>query len=213
MPRRSKVELYEQIREAHEREGLSIRTLARQFHVHRREVRQALVSPLPPVRKPVLRPSPVLGPWKATIEDWLESDRTAPRKQRHTARRVWQRLVEEHGVAVGESTVRRYVAQVRTRQLVPLVEVTVPQHHRLGQEAEVDFGSIHVYLGGVLTELPLFLMRLSASGAGFVRAYLNECQAVFLDGHRAATPTTIHPRGARANSTFNRRSMASPRRS
>lgn len=146
-------------------------------------MRQALASAVPPERKPVVRPSPVLDPWKATIDAWLEADRTAPRKQRHTARRVWQRLVDEHGVAVGESSVRRYVAEVRRRQSIPLVEVMVPQHHRLGEEAEVDFGSIHVYLAGVLTELPLFLMRLSASGGGFVRAYLNECQAVFLDGH------------------------------
>ncbi len=122
-------------------------------------------------------------PWKATIDGWLEADKNAPRKQRHTARLVWQRLVEELGVEVGESTVRRYVAEVRRRQSVPLIEVMVPQHHRLGEEAEVDFGSIHVYLAGALTELPVFLMRLSASGKGFTRAYLNECQAVFLDGH------------------------------
>jgi transposase len=183
MARRSKVELYEQIRKAHEREELSIRALAERFHVHRRDVRAALSSAVPPPRRPVVRAAPVLDPWKATIDGWLEADRTAPRKQRHTARRVWQRLVEEHDVSVGESTVRRYVAEVRRRQAVPLIEVMVPQHHRLGEEAEVDFGSIHVYLAGVLTELPLFLMRLSASGKGFVRAYLNECQAVFLDGH------------------------------
>lgn len=183
MPRRSKVELYEQIRKAREREQLSIRALADRFHVHRRDVRAALSSAVPLPRKLVVRPAPVLDPWKATIDGWLEADRTAPRKQRHTARRVWQRLVEEHGVEVGESTVRRYVAEIRRRQSVPLIEVMVPQHHPLGEEAEVDFGSIHVYLAGVLTELPLFLMRLSASGGGFVRAYLNECQAVFLDGH------------------------------
>jgi transposase len=183
MPRRSKVELYEQIRKAHEREQLSIRALADRFHVHRRDVRAALASAVPPPRKPMVRPSPVLDPWKTTIDGWLETDKSMPRKQRHTARRVWQRLVEEHSVAVGESTVRRYVAEVRRRQSVPLIEVMVPQHHPLGMEAEVDFGSIHVYLAGVLTELPLFLMRLSASGKGFTRAYLNECQAVFLDGH------------------------------
>ena len=96
---------------------------------------------------------------------------------------MWQRLVEEHGVEVGESTVRRYVAEVRRRQELPLVEVSVPQHHPLGEEAEVDFGSVHVYLAEALTELPLFLMRLSASGRTFVRAYLNEAQEVFLDGH------------------------------
>ena len=183
MSRRSKVELYEQMRKAREREQLSIRALADRFHVHRRDVRAALSSAVPPARKPVVRPAPVLDPWKATIDGWLEADRSAPRKQRHTARRVWQRLVEEHGVDVGESTVRRYVAEVRRRQSVPLIEVMVPQHHPLGAEAEVDFGSVHVYLAGALTELPLFLMRLSASGKGFVRAYLNEAQAVFLDGH------------------------------
>ena len=178
------MELYEKIRKAHERGEVSIRELARQFGVHRRDVRAALSSAVPPPRKtPVARPAPVLGPWKVTIDGWLEADKTAPRKQRHTARRVWQRLVDEHDVEVGESTVRRYVAEVRRRQAVPLIEVMVPQHHPLGAEAEVDFGSIHVYLAGVLTELPLFLMRLSASGGGFVRAYLNECQAVFLDGH------------------------------
>ena len=183
MAQRSKVEVFEQIRKTHEREELSIRALAVRFHVHRRDVRQALSSAVPPPRRLVVRAAPVLDPWKATIDGWLEADKTAPRKQRHTARRVWQRLVEEHGVAVGESTVRRCVAAVRRRQSVPLVEVMVPQHHPLGAEAEVDFGSIHVYLAGVLTELPLFLMRLSASAGGFVRAYLNECQAVFLDGH------------------------------
>jgi transposase len=183
MARRSKVELYEQIRKVREREGLSIRALADRFHVHRRDVRAALSSAVPAPRKPVVRAAPVLDPWKATIDGWLEADRAAPRKQRHTARRVWQRLVDEHGVDVGESTVRRYVAEVRRRQSVPLVEVMVPQHHSLGAEAEVDFGSIHVYLAGALVELPLFLMRLSASGKGFVHAYLNECQAVFLDGH------------------------------
>jgi transposase len=183
MRQRSKVELYEQIRKVQEREELSIRALADRFRVHRRDVRQALSSALPPARQPVERAAPVLGPWKATIDGWLEADKSAPRKQRHTARRVWQRLAEERDVEVGESTVRRYVAEVRRRQSVPLIEVMVPQHHRLGEEAEVDFGSIHVYLAGALTELPLFVMRLSASGKGFTRAYLNETQAVFLDGH------------------------------
>src|SRR5438094_5123929 len=180
MSQRSKVELYEQIRKARRREQLSIRGLADRFHVHRRDVRQALSSAVPPPRRPVARPAPVLDPWKATIDGWLDADKAAPRKQRHTARRVWQRLVAEQGVVVGESTVRRYVAEVRRRQSVPLIEVMVPQHHPLVAEAEVDFGSIHVYLAGVLTELSLFLMRLSASGKGFARAYLNECQGRLL---------------------------------
>jgi transposase len=113
----------------------------------------------------------------------LEEDRVAPRKQRHTARRVWQRLVDEHGAEIGESTVRRYVTEVRRCQEVPLVEVMVPQRHVLGEEAEVDFGTIHVHVAGLLVELQLFIMRLSASGRAYPRAYLSEGQEVFLDGH------------------------------
>jgi transposase len=183
MTQRSKVRLYEQIRRVHEREGLSIRELARRFRVHRRDVRRALVSAVPLARRVASRPAPVLDRWKATIDGWLEADRSAPRKQRHTARRVWQRLVEEHGADIGESTVRRYVAEVRRRQELPLVEVAVPQHHPLGAEAEVDFGTVSVYVAGVLCEARLFIMRLSASGRAFPRAYLNEAQEVFLDGH------------------------------
>ena len=177
------MKLYEQIRRSHERDGVSLRELARRFHVHRRDVRQALASAVPPDRRVPERPAPVLDPWKATIDGWLEADRTAPRKQRHTARRVWQRLVEDHGAVVGESTVRRYVADVRRRMDVPLVEVMVPQHHPLGEEAEVDFGTAGVYVAGVLVEVSMFIMRLSASGRGYARAYLNEAQEVFLDGH------------------------------
>lgn len=177
------MQLYEQIRRVREREGLSIRALARRFGVHRREVRAALESAVPAPRKVAVRPSPKLGEFKPVIDGWLEADLKLPRKQRHTARRVWQRLVVEHGADVGESTVRRYVREVRERQSVPLVDVAVPQDHPLGSEAEVDFGSIHVYLGGVLVEVAMFVMRLSASGRGFPVAYLNEAQEVFLDGH------------------------------
>ena len=145
MTKRSKVKLFEQIRRARDRENLSIRELSRRFGVHRRDVRAALASAVPPPRKAQVRSSPVLGKWKPTVNEWLVADKTAPRKQRHTARRVWQRLVEEHDVVVGESTVRRYVAEVRRRHEVPLVEVMVPQHHPLGEEAEVDFGVISVY--------------------------------------------------------------------
>ena len=99
MPKGSKVKLYEQIRRCHEREQVSVRELARRFHVHRRDVRQALASPLPPERKVAERPAPTLDRWKPTIDGWLAADRLAPRKQRHTARRVWQRLVEEIGRA------------------------------------------------------------------------------------------------------------------
>jgi lambda repressor-like predicted transcriptional regulator len=94
---RSRVEQFETIRRQHRDEGASIRELARRNRVHRRTVRQALKSAVPPARKPSERQAPALGAHEATIRGWLEADQQAPPKQRHTARRVWQRLREEQG--------------------------------------------------------------------------------------------------------------------
>ena len=142
------MKLFEQIRRAHERDGASIRELARRFGVHRRDVRAALASPIPPARKVSagVRPAPKLDVWKPLIDRWLADDIEAPRKQRHTARRVWQRLVLEHGADVGESTVRRYVKKVKDAQVTALADVAIVQDHELGAEAEVDFGAVHVWL-------------------------------------------------------------------
>jgi len=167
MAKRSKMELFEQIRKGRERDELSIRALAEEFGVHRRTVREALASPVPPPRKQSERPAPALGPWKSTIDRWLAEDHEVPKKQRHTARRVWQRLVDEHDAEVSETTVRRYVAKAKGRRPIVASEVMVPQSHPLGYEAEVDFGSVSFLLGGELTAAWMFVMRLSASGKGY----------------------------------------------
>jgi transposase len=110
----SRVELFEQIRRDHDREGLSQRALARRHGVHRRTVRQALESAVPPARmRPVGRSAPKLGEWRELIDSWLIADRDAPRKQRHTAKRIHERLREERGVEVSERQVRRYVRERR----------------------------------------------------------------------------------------------------
>jgi hypothetical protein len=102
----SRVETFEQIRRDRDLEGLSIRALAERHGVHRRAVRQALAAPLPaPKRAPVSRPAPKLGAYRELIGSWLDADRDAPRKQRHTAKRIWERLRDEHAADVGERTV------------------------------------------------------------------------------------------------------------
>jgi hypothetical protein len=97
---RSRVELFESIRRDGRLEGMGIRALAKKHHVHRRTVRQALMSAVPPQRKPVGRPSPALAAWKPLIQAWVTADEAMPKKQRHTAHRTWERLVAEHGAKV-----------------------------------------------------------------------------------------------------------------
>jgi transposase len=183
----SRVELFEQIRRDRDREGLSIRELARRHGVHRRAVRQALASPVPPVKRPPAhRLAPKLGAYRALIDAWLEADREAPRKQRHTAKRIWRRVVDEHGAEVAETTVRDYVRQRKRQMGWPIADVFVPQVHAPGAGAEVDWGEAQVVLAGTPTRVHLFFMRASFSGVAFCQASLVETQQAFLELHAQA---------------------------
>ena len=104
-------------------------------------MRQALVSAVPPPRKVYPnRPRPAIDPWVEVIDSWLIGDQQVTKKQRHTARRVWQRLIAEHGASLSEVTVSRYVARRRVELGLVTKDVFVPQTHPPGAEAEVDFG-------------------------------------------------------------------------
>ena len=184
---RSRVEVFEEIRRDQRLEGLSIRQLADRHGVHRRAVRAALTSPVPPPRKEYpARARPAIDPWVEVIDGWLVGDLDAPRKQRHTARRVWQRLVAEHGAVVAEVTVSRYVAARRVELGLVNREVFVPQEHPPGAEAEVDFGEFETDVAGVMVKVWMFVMRLSHSGRAFHVAYGTQAQEAFLEGHVAA---------------------------
>jgi transposase len=183
----SRVELFEQIRRDRDRDGLSIRALATKHGVHRRAVRQALESSVPPAkRRPESRPAPKLGEYRELIDEWLIADQLAPRKQRHTAKRIWRRLVDEHGVEVAETTVRDHVRKRRRELGMAVGEVFVPQVHAPGRTAEVDWGEADIDLAGALTRVHLFFMRSCFSGAAFSMASPVETQQAFMEGHAFA---------------------------
>jgi len=190
------VEQFESIRRDSRVEGLSVRALAGRHGVHRRTVRAALGDATPPVRKVAVRVRPVLGVHEDLVRGWLVADKDEPRKQRHTARRVWERLVEEQGARVSESAVRSLVAVIRAEIDSGPAVVSVPQTHPAGQEAEVDFGEFVAVIAGQVMKLWMFVLRLSHSGRAVHYAYGNQAQESFLDGHvRAFTALGGVPTG------------------
>jgi transposase len=127
------------------------------------------------------RAKPTLGAFTKVIDAWLEEDFQRPRKQRHTAKRVYDRLVAEHGYSGHSSTIRRYVSQVKRR--LAGQEVFVPLQFDAGEEAQVDWGESSIIENGTQRKVQLFCMKLAYSGHSFVRAYERANLESFLDGH------------------------------
>ena len=156
--------------------------------MHRRLVREALSRAEPAGRKTPERRSPRLEPFKEIIDGWLRADLDAPRKQRHTVKRIHARLIEEHDAAgVSYSALRDYVSrrrpEIRVEEGRGPARVFVPQHHPPGQDAEVDFGELWVRLAGVMTKCFLFVFRLSYSGKAVHKVFATCGQEAFLEGH------------------------------
>lgn len=185
-----RVELFARIRRDARAKGFSIRSLAKAYRVSRRTVRQALEAAEPPARRISSRSSPKLDLYKHLIDRMLLADLDAPWKQRHTAQRVLDRLVDEHQAVISYSTVRQYVKARRAgiafeAGRAPL-EVFVPQEHAPGAEAEVDFGDVWIDIAGVRTRCYMFAFRLSHSGKSVHRVYPTCGQEAFLEGHLEA---------------------------
>src|SRR5215207_3997099 len=175
-------ELYGRVRHACHVEGLSLREAARRFGIHRNTVRKMLAFAVPPGyrrREPPARPR--LGAFTAIIDRILEEDRSAPAKQRHTAKRIHERRRAEHGFAGGYTIVKGYVRERRAR----VREVFVPLAHPPGH-AQADFGEAVAVVGGVERKVHFFCLDLPHSDAGFVKAYPAERLEAFCDGHNAA---------------------------
>jgi transposase len=184
---RSKVELFEQIRREYEFGVGTIAGVAEKLKVHRRMVREAIRNAVPAPRKKTERPYWKMDTAVAFVDQILESDRKAPRKQRHTARRIWERLqTEKPECRVCERTVRLYVHRRKVALGLTIHEVFVPQSYEWGVEAQVDWYEAYADVAGERTKLQVFSMRSMASGAAFHCAFLHATQQAFLEAHELA---------------------------
>jgi transposase len=161
---------------------LSLRQAAAEYDLNFRTVRKIVAQPEPPpFRRPAARAKPVLGPFLPVIHQILDDDRCAPAKQRHTARRIYERLRDEHGYRGCSGVVRDAVAAYKQSQ----AEVFVPLLHPPG-EAQCDFGHAEVVVAGVRHKAALFVLTLPHSNARFGCLFPRECTEAFHDGHARA---------------------------
>ena len=181
------MELFEEIRREYRFGVGTIQGVAKKLKTHRRMVRQALASAIPPERKTPARSRPKLEPVREFIDGILQSDLEAPRKQRHTAHRIWMRIRQERPeVQVAEATVRRYVQQRKEEMGLAARETFVPQSYDWGGEGQVDWYEASVEFEEGRQTAYFFTLRSMASGGAFHTAYFHATQQAFLEAHEQA---------------------------
>jgi transposase len=161
---------------------ISKREACRKFAIGWRTLARILEHDEPPgyqLKKP--RPKRKLEPLLPILHEILEQDRKAPRKQRHTAQRIFDRLVEKHKYDGGITIVKDAVRAWKHGQ----AEVFVPLSHRPG-DAQADFGEATVVLDGTPTKVAFFVITLPYSDAIFCQVFPKECTETFQEGHRRA---------------------------
>lgn len=179
------VDLYQKIRQLYAVEHCSQREIAKQLGISRNTVKKYCQGAcIPGQRKPYQeRVTKVVTPEVIEfIRSCLEQDKQEGlKKQQHTAKRIYDRLVEEKGFTGGESTIRRYVQQLRQN----LNNAYIPLSFDPGEAVQVDWGMAKVYIRGIKQNIHLFCMRLCFSCDIFVMAFTRENEESFLEGHRA----------------------------
>lgn len=181
------MELFETIRREYQFGVGTIKGVARKLGLHRRVVREALADAVPKERKKSERTRPKLEPAIPFIDAILENDLTAPRKQRHTAHRIYDRLrIEKPEIEVSEVTVRKYVRERKVQVGLIHRETFVPQSYSWGQEGQVDWYEMAAELGGERQTVQMFCLRSMASAGAFHQAYPHASQQAFLEAHELA---------------------------
>lgn len=178
-----KVDQYQYIRAAYRVYGKKIREIARETGHSKNTVKKALRQEFIGYKSRNNQPFPVLGPYIELIDDWLENDKSKPKKQRHTATRIYNRLKSELDYKGGATTVRRYVREAKLRLGINGQQVFIPSNPEAGQEAEIDWGTCSAVLDGKLVKLKMFCIRSKFSGKHFVRCYPCERHQALFDGH------------------------------
>ena len=163
-------------------EGMSKRQACLHYRVNWKTLQKILTHEEPPGYRRVKPPRrPTIEPVLPIIRQILDDDRAAPKKQRHTAKRIWERLRAEHGFAGGYTAVKDAVREWK----VGRKEVFLPLSHPPG-EAQVDFGFAEVTLSGVPTQVAMFVMSLPYADAVYCQAFPRECTETFQEGHARA---------------------------
>lgn len=178
-----KVDQYGYIRTAHRVYGKKIRQIARETGHSKNTIKKVLRGEYCGYTQRSSQPHPVLGPFVNIIDKWLTEDKAQPKKQRHTAVRIYRRLKQECGYPGAETTVRRYVKEAKLRLGLCGQQAFIPCEPTIGGEAEVDWGTCRAILDGETVRLKLFCMRSKYSGKHFVSCYPCERQQALFDGH------------------------------
>ena len=176
------MEMWRDIRRRVLVEGEGKRQICREYGIHFRTLQKILAYPAPPgYRQTRPREKRKIGPYLPFIDEMLTADRKAPKKQRHTAKRIFDRLVDERGYDGGYTAVKEAVRAFKQKSR----EVFVPLSHPPGW-AQVDFGYAEIDLAGERTKVAFFVMTLPFSDAFFVCAFPRECTETFQEGHKRA---------------------------
>ena len=157
---------------------ISKRAACQEYQIHWETLQKILSHTEPPGYRRTNPRRSIIDPFLPVIEEILKADRTVHRKQRHTSRKIYERLRAEHGYTGGQTLVSMAVRNLKQKSR----EVFLPLSHPPG-EAQVDFGFADVVVNGQLTKVALFVMTLPYSDAIFIQGFPRECTESFLEGH------------------------------